>query len=63
MTKLIYHLLNKNGGGFKTHITFSMEIFSAIVRGFLTVTVVAKSYLIAGAGFMDLFSEKDIVKI
>ena len=55
MTQLIYHLFNKNEGRFKTHNTFLMETFVTIV--------VAKSYLIAGAGFMDLFSEKYIVKI
>ena len=63
MTQLIYHLFNKNGGGVKTHITFLMELFVAIVHAFLTVAVVAKNYLIAGAGFMNLFSEKYIVKI
>ena len=61
MTQLIYNLFNKNGGGLKTHITFSMEILVTIVHSFLTVAVVAKSYLIPGAGFMELFSEKDIV--
>ena len=40
-----------------------MELFLTIVHGFLTVAIVAKSYLITGAGFMDLFSEKGIVKI
>ena len=63
MTQLIYHLFNKNEGRFKTHNTFLMETFVTIVHSFLTVAVVAKSYLIAGAGFMDLFSEKYIVKI
>ena len=63
MTQLIYHLFNKNGGGFKTHTTSLMELFVAIAHGFLTVAVVAKNYLIAGAGLMNLFSEKYIVKI
>ena len=63
MTQLMYHLFKKNGGGFKTHITFSMELFVTIIHGFQTVTVVAKTYLIDGAWFIDPFSEKDFVKI
>ena len=63
MTQLIYHLFNKNGGRFKTHITFSRELSVTIIHGFGAVTVVAKSYLVDGAGFMDPFPEKDIVKI
>ena len=63
MTQLIYHLFNKNEGGFKTHFTFSMELFMTLPHGFQMVNVVAKSYLIDGARFIDLFSEKDIVKI
>ena len=63
MTQLIYHLFNKNGGGFKTHVTFSTELFVTIVHGFQTVTVVAKSYLIDGERFIVPIFEKDIVKI
>ena len=63
MTQSIYHLFNKNGGGFKTQVTFLMELFVTIVHGFQMVTVLSKNYLINGAGFMDPFSEKDIVKI
>ena len=63
MTQLIYHLFNKNGGGFKTHVTFSMELFVAIVNGFPAVSVITKSYLVDGAGFRDPFPERDIVKI
>ena len=63
MTQLVYHLFNKTGGDFKTHVTFSMELFVTIAHGFQTVTVVAKSYLIDGARFIGPFSEKDIVKI
>ena len=48
ITQLIYHLFNKNGGGFKTHLTFLMELFVTIAHGFQAVTVVAKSYLIDG---------------
>ena len=62
MTQLIYYLLNKNKGVFKTYVKFSMELFVKINHGFQTVTVFAKSYLIDGAGFMYPFSEKDIVK-
>ena len=62
MTQLIYHLFIKNGKGFKTHVTFSIELFMTIAHGFQTVTVIAKSYLIDGARFIGLFSEKDIVK-
>ena len=61
--QLIYHLFNKNGEGFKTHVTFSMELFMTIAHGFQAVTVVAKSYLIDGTRFIDPFFEKDIVKI
>ena len=57
---LIYHLFNKNGGRFKSHVTFSMEIFVTIARGFQTVTVVANSYLIDGARFIGPFSQKYI---
>ena len=57
MTQLIYHLFNKNGGGFKTHVTLSIELFVTIVHGFRAVGVVTKSYLV------ELFPEKDIVKI
>ena len=63
MMQLIYHLFNMYGSGFKTHVTFSMELFVTISHGFQTVTVVAKSYLIDGARFIGPFSEKDIVKI
>ena len=63
MTQLIYHLFNKNGGGFKTHVTFSMKLFVTIAHGFQTVTVFAQSYLINGTRFIGPFSEKDIVKI
>ena len=63
MTQFIYHLFNKNGGRFKTHVTFSMELFARIVHGFRAVAVVAKGCLVDGAGFMDAFPEKDIVKI
>ena len=63
MTYLIDHSFNKNKGGSKTHVTFSIELFVRIVHGFQTVAVVGKSYLINVAGFMDPFSEKDIVKI
>ena len=63
MMQLIYHLFDKNAGGFKTHVTFLMELFVTIVLGFQTVAVVSKSYLVDGAGFMDPFPEKDIVKI
>ena len=63
MTQLIYQLFNKNGGGFKIHIAFSMGLFMKIAHGFQTVTVVGKSYLIDGARFIGPFSEKDIVKI
>ena len=63
MTQLIYDLFNKNGGGFKTHVTISMELFVTIVHCFQTVTVVAKSYLIDGARFRNPFSEKGFVKI
>ena len=62
MTHLIYHSFNKNEGGFKTYVTFSIELFVRIVHGY-SVAAVGKSYLINGAGFMDLFSEKDIVKL
>ena len=58
MTQLIHHLFNKNGGRFKSHITFLMELSVTIVHGFQAVAVVAKSYLIAGAGFMDPLSYK-----
>ena len=63
MMQLIYHLFYKNGGGFKSRITVLMELSVTIFYGFQGVAVVAKSYLIAGAGAMDSFSEKDIVKI
>ena len=39
------------------------ELFVIIVHNFQAVAIVAKSYLDDGAGFMDLFPEKDIVKI
>ena len=63
MTQLIYYLFNKNGSGFKTHVTNSMELFVTIVHGFQALPVVAESNLVDGAGFKDPFSEKDIVKI
>ena len=63
MTQLVDHFFNKNGGGFKTHATFSMELFVTTVYGFQAVAVVARSYLIDEARFMDPFSEKDSVKI
>ena len=63
MTQLVYHLFNKNGGGFKTHVTFLMEGFVKIANGFETVTVVAKSYLIDGARLIGTFSEKFFAKI
>ena len=62
MTQLIHHLFNKNGGGLKFHIAFSMEIFVTIVYGFLTVAVVVKSYLIAGVVFMDLFLKNILLR-
>ena len=62
MTQLIHHLFNKNGGGLKFHIAFSMEIFVTIVYGFLTVAVVVKSYLIAGVVFMDLFLKNMLLR-
>ena len=43
MTQLIDHFFNKNGGGFKTHATFSMELFVTTVYGFQAVAVVARS--------------------
>ena len=54
-------LVKKKGGGFKTHVTFSMELFVTIVDSFWVVAVVEKSYLVDGAGFMDPFPEKYIV--
>ena len=62
MTQLIYHLFSKKGGGFGTYATFLMELFATIVHGFQTVTVVAKSYLIDGAGFMDMFLKKILLR-
>ena len=32
MTQLIYRLFNKNGAGFKIHITFLMELFVTLSR-------------------------------
>ena len=63
MTQLIYHLFNKSGGRFKTHVTFLKELFVTIVHGFPAVTDVAKGYQVDGAGFIDPFPEKDFVKI
>ena len=63
MTQLIYDLFHKNGGGFKTHITFSMELFVTIGHGSRAVAVVAESYLVDGAGCMDQFPKKNTVKI
>ena len=40
-----------------------MKLFVIIVHGFWVVVVVAKSYLVDGAGFLYPFPEKDIVKI
>ena len=62
MTQLIYHLFNKKGGGFKTHVTISVELFVIIVHRFQAVAFVSKSYLVDEAGFMHPFSEKNIVK-
>ena len=42
---------------------FQWNFFVTIVHGIQMVTVVAKSYLVDGAGFMDPFLTKDIGKI
>ena len=61
MKKLVYHLFNKNGSGFRTHVTFLMELY-VIDHGFQTVTVVAKSYLIGGTEFKDPFLKKILLR-
>ena len=62
MTQLIYHLLSKNGGGFRTYVTFSMELFATIIHGFQTMTIVAKSCLIDWARFIDPFLKKILLR-
>ena len=42
---------------------FQWNFLATIVHGIQMVTVVAKSYLIDGAGFMDPFLKKDVGKI
>ena len=53
-------MFNKNGGGFRTHVTFSMKLFVTIVLE--TVIVAAKSYLIDEIGFMDPFLKKMLLR-
>ena len=63
MTQLIYHLFNKNGGGFKTHVTFSMELFVTIVYGFRAWLLSQRATWSMGQGSWIRFLKKDIFKI
>ena len=62
MTQLIYHFFNKNRGGFKTHFTFSMELFVTTVYGFQVVAVVARSYLIDETSSWIRFLKKIVLR-
>ena len=63
MTQLIYDLFHKNGGGFKTHITFSMELFVTIVTVFGQWLLSQRATWLMGQGSWISFLKKMLLRL